>query len=342
MKKTKLTALLLAGITALCLTACGGGADTTTTTAADTQAAVVTETTEAAAEATTEATTEAATEATEAAPSGAVIIDREGNELTLPESMERLVSAAPSNTEILTALGVGDKIIAADMYSFDAGVDAAICTIDMMNINLEEIIALEPDAVFLNGISMTGADDPYAALKEAGIAVIYIPSANSIDDIKADIAFIGQCVGAEDKAAEVVSDMETRIAAVEEKLSGAEPKSVYFEISAAPWCYTTGSGTFSDEMLTIAGGKNVFSDLTGWASISEEQVIEKNPDVIISTVAYEGYSYEEILAREGWSAVNAVANGDVYLADANSTSRASQNIAAGIEELAKILHPELF
>lgn len=278
-------------------------------------------------------------------PEGSVVTvtDREGNQVVVPDSVERIVSASPSNTEILVGLGLKDKIVAADTYSYDAGIDPSLATIDMMNINLEAIIALSPDAVVINGMSMVGADDPYKALKDAGIKVLYIPSAASINDIRQDIIFLSSYTKTEAAGDKMLAEIDAAVArakAVGETVT--EKKKVYFEVSSAPYCYSCGKNTYINEILELIGAENIFAGEEGWLSASEESIVALNPDVILTSVFYDGYDYKEILSRVGWESVSAVKSGAVYQVDANSTGRASQNIADGINEIAKAVYPELF
>ncbi len=161
-----------------------------------------------------------------------VIEDREGNEVSVPSSINTIVSAAPSITEILSGLGLTDKIIAADVYSADVeGVDPEVCTLDFYNLNIEELVAL----------SMTGADDPYASLKDAGVNVIYIPTSSSISAVKLDIEFLAAYTGTQDKGAGLIADIDKAVADVSAKAAGiTEKRSVYFEVGAAPYLYTCG------------------------------------------------------------------------------------------------------
>lgn len=273
-----------------------------------------------------------------------MIFDREGGMVKIPDSINAIVSTAPSVTEILAGLGLGSRIIAADIYSADVeGIDPAICTLDFYNLNIEELTALEPDLVIINGISMTGADDPYAALKDMGVNVIYIPTSNSIDSVKLDIEFLAGYTGTKAAGAELISEIDTVVAKVSEKADGiTEKKSVYFEIGEAPYLYTCGSGTFIDEVINLIGAENIYSGEEGWLSNSEESVIAGNPDVIISSVAYEGYDFSEIKTRAGWEGISAIQSGSVYSVDSNAVSRPSQHIVDGIREIAMAVYPEVY
>ncbi len=260
---------------------------------------------------------------------------------TVPAKDYKLVSTAADITEILDGLGHGDDIVLADVYSAGVGsVNVEVCTMDYLNPDVEAIIALTPDCVFVSGSSTDGTVDPYSALSEAGVKVVYIPTAASIQGIKDNISAIAAEVEATDKAAELNASIDGAIEAAKKRAEGKEPVSVYFEIGAAPWLYTCGNGTFLDEIITVCGGKNIYSAEAGWISNTEETVIAANPDVIITNVMYDGYDYNEILSRPGWEVIGAVKNSKVYSVDANATSRGSQNIIKGIEEISKAIVPD--
>lgn len=340
MKKSKLLSLALAGILAMAMTACGN-ADSTTdggeiTTSEITEAAetVVNE---------TEVETEETAAETESADADSVI-DREGNLVDVPAEINTIISAAPSVTEILAGLGLADKIIAADVYSADVdGIDPAVCTLDFYNLNTEELVALAPDVIIINGISDNGDTDPYAELKAAGTNVIYIPSAVSLDGIKDDIAFLAAYTRTSDKGDELIGTIDSCISDISAKAANiTDKKSVYFEISAAPYLYTTGSGTFLNEIIELVGAENIYGGEEGWISNSDETVIAGDPDVILTSVAYDGYDFNEITAREGWDVLTAVKNGAVYQVGANETSRASQHVVDGINEIASAIYPEVY
>lgn len=270
------------------------------------------------------------------APDSAPVTD-EGE----PAKTYKLVSTAADITEILDGLGHGSDIVLADVYSAGAGsVNSEVCTMDYLNPDVEAIIALSPDCVFVSGSSTDGTVDPYSALTEAGVKVVYIPTAASIQGIKDNIAAIAGEVGASDKASELNASIDEAVEAAKKRAEGKDPVSVYFEIGAAPWLYTFGNGTFLDEIITVCGGNNIYSAEQGWISNTEETVIAANPEVIITNVMYDGYDYNEILSRPGWEAIAAVKNSRVVSVDANATSRGSQNIVKGIEAISKAIIPD--
>ena len=126
----------------------------------------------------------------------ATSIDREGNSFKLPKKVNTIISTAPSNTEILVGLGLSDKLVAIDKYSADIdGVNKDLPKIDFKNPDAETLVGLKPDIIIASGHNKTGNEDPFAAVKEAGIEVVYIPVSSSIEDLYKDIDFIAKITG---------------------------------------------------------------------------------------------------------------------------------------------------
>lgn len=348
MKKNRIAALIIAAMTAVSMTACGNTAsDSTSEATAQISAAEETPAEESSAEDTSAEDTSAETseETSDAAKDGVKVVnDREGGTIEIKGEINTIVSGAPSVTEILVGLGLGDKIIAADAYSADVeGIDPSICTLDFYNLDIEAIAAMNPDAVIINGISMTGADDPYSALKDAGVQVLYVPSSESVQGVMDDIEFLAECTGTEEKAFEITMGMSDAIAEVVDLSQNiTEKKKVYFEVSAAPYMYTCGSGTFADDILNIIGAENIYSSESGWINNTDESVIAADPDVIITSVKYDGYDYNEIYSREGWENISAIKNHQVYQVEPNPVSRPSQNVVEGIRIMAQIVYPDIY
>lgn len=274
-----------------------------------------------------------------------LVKDREGNDFKVPEKINRIVSTAPSNTEILVELGLADKLVAVDKYSADIpGLPKNIKLIDFSNPDPEAIVSLNPDMIIASGHNKTGkSEDPFKVVKDAGISVAYIPSSDSIKGIYDDIMFISDITGTQDKGKKIVDNMKAQVAEVEKigkSIKGK--KKVYFEIGPAPNLYSFGNKTFLNEMIELVGGENIFKDQDGWISPSAESIIEKNPDVIITNVNYVPDAVKEIKNREGWQNIAAIKNGQVYLVDANITSRPSQNITKALNQMAEYINPDAY
>lgn len=269
--------------------------------------------------------------------------DREGNEFTLPKKIEKIISTAPSNTEVLMGLGLSDKIIAIDTFSVDVeGINKDLPKIDFRNPDVETLISLEPDIIIASGHNKVGEEDPFKLVKEAGIPVVYIPSSESIDGIYGDIEFISEITKTENKGKEIVENMKKEVEEIRtigEKITNK--KKVYFEIGSIPALYSFGKDTFLNEMLEIIGAKNIFANENSWISPTPESVIATNPDVILTNVPDENgvKVVDEIKNREGWDSLNAIKEGNVYSIDKNTSSRPSQNVIKALKEMAKDIYP---
>ena len=270
--------------------------------------------------------------------------DRAGNEISIPEEINRIISMSPGNTEILIELGFGDKIIAADTYSEDVeGLPEGIPLFDMMTPDAEQIIALEPDIIYTTGMSMVGGNDPYKPISDLGICVTYIPASDSIEGIYEDIMFFAKSLHVEDLGMEIVDNMKSQIKKFQEIGATIEDKrTVYFEIAAAPSIVSFGNGVFLNEMIEIIGAKNILSDHSMWISVSEETIISSDPDVIITSVDYIEDPVGEIKSRSGWENMTAVKNDKVYWVDNNVTSHSNHKIIEGLKQIAEAIYPEIY
>ena len=271
--------------------------------------------------------------------------DREGNSITLPAKIEKVMAFGPSNSEILLALGEADKLIAVDTYATNIdGLPADLPQFDMMTPDAEKIVALAPNVIFITGMSkLMGEDDPYKSITDTGVCVIYIPSSGSIQGIKEDIRFIADVMGQSAKGDEIVSRMEKEIEDIK-KIGDTitDKKKVYFEISAAPYMYSFGTDTFLNEMIELIGAENVLANQKSWISVSDEVVLSTNPDVILTSVNYLDDAVGEIMARAGWDAVTAVKDEAVYQISTDASNRPSQNITRALQEMAKAVYPDKY
>ena len=279
-------------------------------------------------------------------PSIDLTMDRAGAPITLPAKVERIVSMAPSTTEILIDLGVADKIIAADTNTQKDGLlKQDIPYFDMMKPDAEKLIALKPDVVFISGMSNAKGNTPFSPLIDAGICVVNIPSSSSIEAIYLDIAYIAAAVKQEGKGAKIIANMKKEIEAVRKKgaaIAQDKKKTVYFEIGAAPYMYSLGTGTFINEMIEIIGAQNILADQKSWIAVSDEMVLAKDPDVILTNVSYIPNPIDEIMARSGWASLKAVKGKKVFGIDTNSSSRPNHNIIKALKEMAKAVYPEIY
>ena len=261
--------------------------------------------------------------------------DRAGLEFEEVDSTDSIVSLAPAITEILVDMGYGDNLVATDgpHSQGQEGVPQDIVFMDMMAPDIEQLIALDPDLVFASNITIAGGDDPLKPLKDQGISVVYIPSSDSIEGIYNDILFVGQVLKDQEAGQEIVDDMKEQIEEIKGRNSDKESLRVFFEIAAAPEIYSFGSGVFLNEMLEILGFENILADNEGWMGVSEEIILDENPQVIFTNITYIENPVEEILSRNGWDTIEAVENQDVYHIDNDSSSLPNHNIVKGLLEM---------
>lgn len=274
------------------------------------------------------------------------VIDREGKEVTLPEKTDKIISLAPSITETLVNLGLADKLVAVDEYSLQVeGVNKDLPIFDIMVPDAENIVALQPDIIFGTGLSKSNGTDPFAPMTEMGGFVTVVPTSTNIEGIKEDILYIGKVTKTEQVAQQIVDDYQVRIDYIlsqVEKVKGDKPMTVYFETSPMPNAYTFGKDTFLDDMLNLLGAENIFGDQNGWLPVSEEQVVAKNPNVILTNADFLENPVKDIKNRKGWENVDAIKNNRVYLIETNASSRANENSIVAFEQIAEALYPNLF
>lgn len=267
------------------------------------------------------------------AEAGAVTVtDMTGRLVTLAEPATRVVALTAADCEILYALGAGDTLVGRGAYcDYPAGVLDVPSVESGYETNLEQILVLEPQLVLMG--KMAQSKEQVEMLEQAGIAIA-VSSADDIAGVYDAIAIIGALTGRDIEAAALVGSMQ---AAFEElgrrKVSG----SVYFEVSPLQYgLWTGGNNTFMQEIADILGLTNAFADLDGWAQVSEEQVIARNPDYIVTTTADYGQtpsSVEEILSRAGWESVTAIQNKDVFSGFGDAITRPGPRLVEGAQSL---------
>lgn len=268
------------------------------------------------------------------------VVDDRGIELTFDKVPEKVVSLLPSNTEILFELGAGDKVIGVtqnDTYPEEVLEIEQVA--DFETVNAERIVEMNPDIIFASSSN----EGQIEQLESTGLKVFVIESALTIEDVYGDIQQIAQVMDVEEQGQQIVEMIKSQIAAVQEKTATIETKKkVYFEISPAPEVWSVGSNTFQQELMDAAGIENVFSEQEGWFSVTEEDIINVNPEVILTTVNYAENPEAEILSRAGWSTITAIQNKQVYLIDPDIVNRQGPRIGEAIELMAKTVYPELF
>ena len=273
-------------------------------------------------------------------------VDPSGASISIPENIDSIVVLAPSIAETVVALGLGDKITGYDLNSVGlAGLQENVPTFDTVNPDVEQLVALAPDVLFVSSLSLYDQEAPYQPLIDAGVCVICVPTSGSIDGVKSDIAFLAAALDVPEAGQALLDELNAELdtlAATAASIPAEERKSVYFEISAAPYMYSTGGGTYLNEMIELIGGVNVLAGENGWISVEGETIVAADPDVIFTNVNYLDDPVAEILGRDGWAGVTAVVNGDVYRVDNMASSLPNQNIVVALRQMAEALYPDYF
>ena len=262
------------------------------------------------------------------------LVDMMGHEVTLEKPAERIVALSAADCEIVYALGAGDLLVGRGEWCDYPPEVLNVASVESGgNTNIEQILALKPDVLVMSSMAQT--EEQVKQLEDAGVAVV-VSDAKDIAGVYTSIEILGKLLGKDAEAEKIISDMKAGFAEIEaNKLDGTQ--TVYFEVSPLQWgLWTAGSGTFMDEVANMMGLRNCFADLTDWAQISEEQVIERNPDYIVTITMYWGEGptpEEEIMSRPGWENVTAVKNGAILNLQNNELSRPAPRLADGAKML---------
>ena len=277
----------------------------------------------------------------ETAEPAVTLTDMTGREITLDEPATRIVALTPSDCEILYAIGAGDLLVGRGKYcDYPAEVLDIPAVESGSDTNIEQIVELQPQVLIMSTMSQT--DEQVQQLEAAGIHVV-VSDAQDIDGVYTTINMIGELVGKQDEAASVVESMQKTFDEVKAN-AGDGTKTIYFEVSPLEYgLWTAGTGTFMDEIANMMGLKNCFADVEGWAAISEEQVLERNPDYILTISMYYGEGptpEEEIASRAGWENVTAVKNGKILNLQNNELSRPAPRLAEGAKALYDFVYGE--
>ncbi len=282
--------------------------------------------------------------ATEAAvPNGLTFTDDMGREITLAGTPERIVSLAPSNTEILFAVGAGDQVVGRDEFSDYPEEAKALPSIggSFGEYNVEAIVALNPDLVLAAEIN---TPELVKQLEDLGLTVYYLGNPLTLEEMYGKLETVAELTGHD--VSELVSSLQARVAAVDEKIMplSARPN-VFYEIDASDPSkpYTYGPGTFGDLLITRAGGYNIGNVTTdAYPQLSLEQIVVENPSIIVLGDSMWGVTPESVLERAGWESIEAVKSEQIFPIDDNLISRPGPRLVDGLEALAKILHPGVF
>jgi iron complex transport system substrate-binding protein len=343
----RIRTLLWSVVAALALVACGNapaGSPGTVPTIGATVAPAV-GSTSAPTRGSAEAIPPAATAAVAPAPATLTVVDSLGRRVLFREAPRRIVSLAPSVTEILFAVGAGPQLVGDTKYCNYPSEAAALPKIGgytAKTISLEAVVDLTPDLV----IAGTASQKPVVeALEKLGIPVL-VSAPDSFEAVYASIEQIGAVTNHAPAAAALVAHMRERVDAVTAKVAlvpAEQRPSVFWEVFDEPLT-TAGPHTFVGQMIQLAGATNIFSDAReDYPQVSAEALLERNPDVILGPITQSAKLTPDLIAhRPGWATIKAVRDGRVYLLDGDMTSRFGPRLVDALEALAKALYPELF
>lgn len=263
-------------------------------------------------------------------------------EITYP--LTKIVSLAPSVSEMVCAAGICDKLVAVDAYS---NYPESLEEVEKVGnfsgeLDLETILSLEPDLILAAEIS---APEQIKSLEDLGIPVYQFKNPTDLDSMSEYFAEFGEVLDEEETMAAAAEDFAARLDAVRKTLKDVKPVRVFYEIDASdpasPW--TTGAGTFIDNIITLAGGTNIAASQEGdWIQVSVEFLLESEPMAIFLADANYGITAESVAEREGWGKIAAVASGAIYPLDSDIASRPGPRLADAAEIMAEYLHPDAF
>lgn len=274
------------------------------------------------------------------------VVDALGVSFALDAPAQRIISLAPSTTEILFAIGAGDQVVGREDFTNYPEEALALPSIGGTwgDLNTEAMLALEPDLVL--AAPLTTAEQ-VASMTDVGLNVFLMPNPTTMEGMYDLLRTVAVLTGHEAETEALIEGLIARVEAVETVIAEAETTPVvFYELDgtsdpSAPW--TTGPGTFIDTLITMAGGQNVAADLEGeWVQLSVEELLNRDPDVILLGDAIWGVTVESVAERAGWGGLSALGNGTVYPFNDDLASRPGPRLVDGLEEMARLIHPELF
>jgi iron complex transport system substrate-binding protein len=272
------------------------------------------------------------------------IVDGLGRKVTINTVPQRIVSLAPSNTEILFALGLGDKVVGDTEYcNYPEAAKTKPKVGGFSTVDIEKVVSLRPDLVLATRIHDKTI---IPALENLGITVVAL-TPGSLNEVLDSIKLVGKITGQDKEAAELIKNLGTRIEEITDKTQNLSPEQrprVFYVTWHDP-LWTAGTGTLSNDVISQAGGQNIASDITGDKTIDLETVINRDPEVIIVSVGMgtgEDLPWQYIKAESRLKNTQALLNDRVYKIDGDLIHRPGPRVVEALEEMTQFIHPELF
>jgi iron complex transport system substrate-binding protein len=262
----------------------------------------------------------------------------DGRNLTIAEAPQRIASLSPAATEVLYAVGAGPQIVATDLQS-DYPAEAENTTkLDAFQPNLEAIAGVEADLIII----ASNQDDIVEALDRLGETVLFIEVPDTIDGVMGQVWLLARVSGHAEEGGRLAQEMKDRMRAVTDKLADVEegPR-VYHELDNT--FFTVAPNSFVGDFYSLLKAHNIAEGApTAYPQLSQEEILDRDPEVIILADADAGESAQTVKARPGWGVISAVKNDRIYVVDPNIVSRPGPRVADALEQLARVLYPEKF
>lgn len=259
-------------------------------------------------------------------------------EVVIDKEPKRVISIAPNITETVVAVGKIDRLVGRTKYcDFPKEVSKVETIGTLTDPNIEKIVELKPDLVIA---STHFKEDVLKKLEALNIKVAVLYGEENFDGVYETITNIGKVLNANTEAQKIVSDMKDKVSNVTKKVKDKDKKKVYYVVSyGKSGDFTAGGDTFIGQMLNMAGGENAAKDLKGW-KYSLEKLVANEPDILVTSK--KSGDKEKLKGENGYKDLKAVKDGKIFEIDNNLLDRQGPRLAEGLEELAKIVHPEAF
>lgn len=267
-------------------------------------------------------------------------IDETGREVNIPPSPKRIVSLAPSITETLFALGLGEEIVGVTTFSdYPEAAKSKPCVGSFVNISLEKVVSLNPDLII--GTADGNKKETIEQLERIGFPVYMINPA-SLEEIFEMILDIGSITGKDNMAKGLVSTLRERVDTVVSQTASLKKPKVFFQIGIDP-IVTVGRDTLHNKLIGLGGGINISGRQTAkYPRYSIEEIIVRKPEIIILSSMKRGEDFDRIRDTwKRWKNIPAVKNNRIYILDTDLTDHPSHRIIDGLEAMARIIHPEV-